>query len=55
LADYKALGDYTRYKDEIGISHAYKSRLFSAVILCGMGSVRHIGDERHIVDPTRGF
>jgi hypothetical protein len=55
LADYKALGDYARYKNEIGVSYAYKARLFSAVILCGMGSVRHIGDDRHMFDATRGF
>lgn len=55
LADYQALGGYSRYKGELAISYAYKSRLFSAVILCGMGSVRHIGDERHVVDSSRGF
>jgi hypothetical protein len=55
LADYKVIGGYAPHKDEIGISFAYKSRLFSAVILSGMGFVRHIGDERHIYDSTRGF
>ena len=55
LADYQAIGGYARYHDEVGVSYAYKSRLFSAVILCGMGAVRHIGDERHVIDAARGF
>ncbi len=55
FADYKLVGDYARCKSEVGVSYAYKSRLFSAVILSGMGFVRHIGDERHMFDATRGF
>ena len=49
LSDYKLVGPYA----EGGISLAYKAHLFSAVILTGNGSVRHIGDQRHIPDPTR--
>lgn len=53
LSDYKMIGPYRQYKTENGISLAYKARLFSAVILSGNGFVRHIGDERHMPDPSR--
>jgi hypothetical protein len=53
LSDYRALGKYAPYKHEAEVGMAYKLRLYSAVILCGKGYVRHIGDGRHVVDPVR--
>lgn len=51
FSDYKLLGCFAPYRKEIFISVAYRIRLFSAVIICGEGFVRHIGWERHIPDP----
>lgn len=54
LSDYRDLGRYAPYVTESNISIAYKLRLFSAVILCGKGYVRHIGEGRHVVTPITG-
>lgn len=52
LQDYRILGTYKPYRSESGISCAYKTKLYSAVLLCGEGYVRHIGDGRHVAGST---
>ena len=54
LADYTLIGNYAQYQTETKVSAAYKARLMSAVVMCGDGYVRHLGEGRHIIDKATG-
>ena len=49
--DYHRLDSYAEYKNEIGLSKAYK-RLGFYMLMLENGGLKHIGDGQHVNDPT---
>ena len=51
MADYHALGPFTPLGHEADVSYAFKRRGF-AIANLEADAVRHIGDDRHVNDPS---
>jgi hypothetical protein len=52
MSDYRDVGPFSKHGPEADVSYAFKQRGF-AIANLEADAVRHIGDGRHVHDPTQ--